>query len=333
MSTAKVKLSVCMPVYNGSKYISKSIESVLAQTYKNFYLNVFDNQSTDDTEKIVKGFKDPRIKYYKNKTNLGLVGNHQRCLDSCETEYLNIWHDDDIMMPENLEKKIALLEKNSDVGIVFSNVDLIDENDNLHIYKWNKECQNSFTISGKELFEKYVLRMHIGAFFFVGSAVCRKDVLKQAGGFNIQDPPLTCDSSLWLRSLLVADAACIGDPLVKYRSYEDNSSGEFRTVDYLMKHFNVVDQIIKEKEDKIRNVQSLRKEIENNFITQAACRGTVACGRNDFESARKYIKWAKILSKKKVLNSTLLGLRVRLLLGPLGTKIYGPLKKIMRIDR
>ena len=330
MATAKVKLSVCMPVYNSSKYISKSIESVLAQTYKDFYLNIFDNRSTDDTEEIVKSFKDPRIKYFKNETNLGLVGNHKRCLDSCETEYVNIWHDDDIMMPDNLEKKISVLDNNSNVGIVFSNVDFIDENDNLHSYEWNKECKNDFIIKGKDLFKKFVLKMHIGAFFFIGSALCRKDVIRQAGGFNLQDPPLTCDSSLWLRSLLISDAACIGKPLVKYRSYDSNSGGDFRTVEFLIKHFDIVDKTLKEYKNMIGDVELLTKEVENNFISQAGRRGIAACGRNDFQLAQKYVKWAEKFQGKNVWNKSLLSLRIRLMLGSKGLKIYKPIKKILR---
>jgi hypothetical protein len=185
-------------------------------------------------------------------------------------------------------------------------------------------------MKGKDLFNKFILRMHIGAFFFIGSAVCRKDILEQAGGFDPIDPPLTCDSSLWLRSLLIADAACIGEPLVKYRSYDSNSGGEFRTVEFLIKHFNIVDKILKENINEIDNVQLMKKEVENNFVSQAGRRA--ACGRNDFELARKYIEWTKNFPGKNVWNKSMLGLRVRLMLGTKGSKIYRPLKKIMRVN-
>ncbi len=258
MTTAK--LTVCMPVYNGSKYISKSIESVLAQTYTDFHLHIHDNCSIDDTEDVVRRFKDSRIKYFRNEVNLGLVGNHQRCIDACETEYLNIWHDDDIMTPENLEKKVNILDNNSNVGIVFSNVDFIDEDDNLHNFTWNEECRKSFTISGKDLFDQYVRRMHIGAFFFIGATISRKNVLYQAGGFNLHDPPLICDSSLFLRVLLITDATCIGEPLVRYRSYQDgDSSSKFHRINFLMEHFNVVDRTLNEHKNEIPDIESLKR--------------------------------------------------------------------------
>jgi glycosyltransferase involved in cell wall biosynthesis len=325
---ATAKLTIGMPVYNGRKTIAKSLESVLAQTYADFRIHIHDNCSTDDTEDIVRRFKDPRITYVRNETNLGLVGNHQRCLDACETEYLNIWHDDDVMMPENLEKKVNLLESNRNLGIVFSNVDFIDENDNLHNFTWNEECRESFTINGKDLFDKYVRRMHIGAFFFIGSAISRKSVLNQAGGFNLHDAPLICDSSLFLRALLRTDAACIGESLVKYRSYRDgDSSSKFHKINFLLEHFDVVCRTLYEHKSVIPNTESLKEDIVKSFVSQAAHRGIAACGRDDFESARAYMGWIKNVSKRSGWDSNVMGLRIRLLLGPKAAKIYRPLKK------
>ena len=90
-------VSVCTPVYNGGDYIEQTIRSILAQTYENFQLIVCDNCSTDNTEEIVRSFKDPRIFYNRNERNLGLVGNANRCLELAEGDYVHILHHDDIM--------------------------------------------------------------------------------------------------------------------------------------------------------------------------------------------------------------------------------------------
>ena len=82
------KVSVCIPVYNGSDYIAYAIQSVLAQTYKNFNLIVCDNCSTDNTEEIVRNFEDPRLSYVRNNKNLGLVGNENRCLELSKGDYI-----------------------------------------------------------------------------------------------------------------------------------------------------------------------------------------------------------------------------------------------------
>ena len=98
------KVSVCIPVYNGSEYLAESIKSVLSQTYNNFHLFVCDNCSTDNTEEIVRSFHDPRLTYVRNAENIGLVGNSNRCLELANGKYVNIWHHDDVMLPENIER-------------------------------------------------------------------------------------------------------------------------------------------------------------------------------------------------------------------------------------
>lgn len=68
-------VTVAIPVYNGERFIKQAIDSVLNQTYKDFVLKIFDNCSTDCTSKIINSFNDKRIKYVKNKNNIGMLSN------------------------------------------------------------------------------------------------------------------------------------------------------------------------------------------------------------------------------------------------------------------
>ena len=71
----KLKLSICMPTYNGADTIAATLKSILVQNYQNFEIIVNDDGSTDHTEKAVKSFKDKRIKFSRNKKNLGYGDN------------------------------------------------------------------------------------------------------------------------------------------------------------------------------------------------------------------------------------------------------------------
>ena len=73
-------VSVCIPVYNGEKYIGETIESVLKQTFKDFELVVCNNCSTDHTLDVVSKYQDPRIRVVTNEQNVGMVGNWNVCL-------------------------------------------------------------------------------------------------------------------------------------------------------------------------------------------------------------------------------------------------------------
>lgn len=325
-------VSVCMPVYNGSKYIGASIESVLGQTYKDFRLIVCDNCSTDDTPDIVKKFKDSRLQYIRNEKNLGLVGNQNRCIEVAETKYVNIWHDDDIMMPENLEKKIGILETNSHVGLVFSNVERIDESGKPFPYIWHEECERDYIKEGKAIFQKYLETMHRGALFFIGSVVARKECMVRAGGFRPDYSPLTCDSELWLRMLLLTDGACLGEPLVKYRQYEGSTTSQYYGIHFLEEHFKVVERVFSECRDQIPDWKTLRKEVDERFMKEALLRGLRTCNLNDFEMAHKCLVWTRRFSQDFVRNKDYWRLRLRLGMGARGLKLCRSAKtKLKRV--
>jgi len=90
-------VSIGLPVFNGEKYIPQALNSLLAQSYDNFELNISDNASTDGTEEICRLYaaKDNRVHYYRHASNVGLMGNWRRVLQLATGEYF-MWapHDD-----------------------------------------------------------------------------------------------------------------------------------------------------------------------------------------------------------------------------------------------
>jgi glycosyltransferase involved in cell wall biosynthesis len=113
-------VSILIPVYNREHIIAETLESALAQTYKNIEVIVVDNASTDNTWQIIQEFaeKDHRIKAFKNETNLGPVRNWLRCVDEATGEYGKILWSDDLIAPEFIEETLPLF--NEDVGFVFT---------------------------------------------------------------------------------------------------------------------------------------------------------------------------------------------------------------------
>ena len=106
------KISVGIPVYNGEKFIRKSIESVLRQTYGNFELIISDNASTDSTSDICTEFstKDSRIKFVRQDKNMGGIWNFNFLLEKANGEYFVWVVVDTIISPEFIEKNISVLE-------------------------------------------------------------------------------------------------------------------------------------------------------------------------------------------------------------------------------
>jgi glycosyltransferase involved in cell wall biosynthesis len=120
-----------MPVYNGEKYLEKTLDSVLAQTFKDFELVISDNGSSDRTQAICERYAgiDPRVKYHRNPRNIGIAPNFNRAHELSSGEYFK-WTDyDDLLAPEFLAKCVEILDKYPNVACAFPKTRLIDQND------------------------------------------------------------------------------------------------------------------------------------------------------------------------------------------------------------
>ncbi len=113
------KVSVLTPIYRTNvSHLRECIESVLNQTFTDFEFLIL-NDSPDETylDEIVASYNDNRIKYFKNDKNMGISPSRNKLLDLAQGEYLAIFDHDDISLPERLEKQVAYLDANPDVGV------------------------------------------------------------------------------------------------------------------------------------------------------------------------------------------------------------------------
>lgn len=119
-------VSVIMPSYNTDKFIKKSIESVINQTYKNWELIIVDDCSTDCTDQIVSSIKDNRIVYLKNKVNSGAAVSRNRALREAKGRWIAFLDSDDLWTSDKLEKQIAFMENNG-YQFSYTNYEEMDE--------------------------------------------------------------------------------------------------------------------------------------------------------------------------------------------------------------
>ena len=124
------KVSVCIPVRNGGAFLPVAIDSVLQQSFDDFELIIVDNCSTDGTVKWVedKLSTAPKIRFYKNTTNIGLVGNFNACLAYAKGEYIKFLCADDLLLPKSLHRMSDALDADRAVALVAGGRRLIDEN-------------------------------------------------------------------------------------------------------------------------------------------------------------------------------------------------------------
>ncbi len=106
-------VSIIMPTYNCAKFIGKTIESVLNQTYSNWELIIVDDCSKDNTEEVVKAFNDSRIKYNKLENNSGAAIARTEAMKIASGTYMAFLDSDDLWKKDKLEKQLKFMKENN----------------------------------------------------------------------------------------------------------------------------------------------------------------------------------------------------------------------------
>lgn len=114
-------VSIIIPVYNGEKYLTEAISSILRQTYKCWEIIVIDDGSTDSSAKIARSF-DSQVRYFKNEVNRGLATTLNRGIGLCQGEYITFLDQDDLWVEDKLTWQIQAFLDNPQLEAVFGHV-------------------------------------------------------------------------------------------------------------------------------------------------------------------------------------------------------------------
>jgi glycosyltransferase involved in cell wall biosynthesis len=216
MKKNKPLVTVAIPVYCGEKYISRAIKSVLKQTFSDFELLIIDNNSTDQTEKVVNSFNDKRIVFIRNMKNIGFENNWNKCLKISQGKYIKILPHDDYLNLNCLHFQVDVMEKDllEDISVCFSSRYIVNQNEKI-IFNKKYPFSNGGVISSEN-----VKKM---SFFFgtnlIGEpagVLFRKKTAKKVGKFSARFPYLI-DLDYWFRLLNFGNAFYINKPLAFFR--------------------------------------------------------------------------------------------------------------------
>jgi GT2 family glycosyltransferase len=225
------RLTVAVPVYNGSRFLRQALASVLAQSLADFDLLVVDDASEDDGAAIVAAITDPRLRFVRNPERLGLVGNWNRCLELTDTPLVTVFHQDDLMAADNLARKAALLDAEPGLGMVYSDARQIDEDGEVLCGYWTEPPGGGATqrMAGAQFLRQLLSGVNPVC---APTVMLRREIVQAVGGF---DPglPFTADWEMWLRLASRADVAFIPEPLVDYRRHAAMETSRYLGVDEL----------------------------------------------------------------------------------------------------
>ncbi len=213
-------VSIITPTYNCAKFIARTIDSVLAQTYTNWEMIIVDDRSQDNTKEIVEQYmeNDSRIKYHLLEENSGAAVARTTAMKLAEGSYMAFLDSDDIWMPDKLQRQIDWMEEN---GHAFSctSYEQIDEDD---------------VLLGKTI--KTVTKTNYNRLLLdcpVGNSSVMYDVEKM-GKFEVPNIRKRNDDALWLQ-MLKKEKYIWGMPdvLMRYRIRKNSiSSNKLKVIKY-----------------------------------------------------------------------------------------------------
>lgn len=210
-------ISVVMPCRNSQKYINRSIESILNQSFENFEFIILDDASTDATIDIIDSYKDNRIKLIREPIRRGNYYLRNKGIEISNGDYICTMDSDDISNYSRLLCQYNYLNKNQNVAVVGSNCIFIDEFEN-EIYR-SKIPENSDIL--KVLMLKQNTLIH-------STTLIRKKILTSRNiNYNVSYT-YAADYDLWFQILLNGTLAVLPEYLLSYRIHADQISNQFR---------------------------------------------------------------------------------------------------------
>jgi glycosyltransferase involved in cell wall biosynthesis len=222
-----------MPVYNGAAFVGEAIESVLRQTVSDFELIIVDDASTDDSREVIGRYDDPRIRKFRNETNRGLVGNWNECLKRARGTYITMLHQDDVMEPTNLERKLAVLES-GERRWVASDCLQIDAQGAVKHEHWFRH-PIAMRVADKPRERQFASLFFGSNYLCFPTILWHREVTDTLGGFE-EKGGYCVDAYMWLKFLARYAVAYIDDRLIRYR-WAQNESLKYQDIDWFYDNF------------------------------------------------------------------------------------------------
>ena len=207
-------VSVIMNCFNGEKYLRDAIDSVISQTYKNWELIFWDNQSKDKSSEIFKSYKDKRLKYFlANQHTSFLYKARNLAIEKSKGDYIAFLDTDDLWEKDKLELQMHFFN-NPEVGVVFSNIWMIKKN----IKK--KKLHEKKKLPQGHIYDSLIKNYNVG----IVTTVIRKEYYVKLKNKFDERFSIIGDFDLFLRLSKICKFQSIQKPLASYRLHGKNLS-------------------------------------------------------------------------------------------------------------
>jgi glycosyltransferase involved in cell wall biosynthesis len=206
------KISVLMTVFNAGIFLKPAIDSLLAQTYRNFEIIIIENGSTDNSRKTIHSYNDERLKIFEYDQNIGRTPALIKAFEEANSEYIAIQDADDISKPQRFELQIAYMINNPEIVLLGTSFSYINE------YGQTIE-RHSPPRNPEELYQNLSYANNMAH----SSALFRRSTAKNVGGYPA-DLSYAQDYGLWIRLAKTGLVANLPQELVSIRKHVNRLS-------------------------------------------------------------------------------------------------------------
>jgi glycosyltransferase involved in cell wall biosynthesis len=336
------RFSVCIPNYNNGRFLRAALESVLAQTFRDFEIVVSDNASTDDSVAVVESVESDRIRLVRNPQNLGISANFDRAVEASTGRHVLVLSADDLMLPAALETYAGVLDglgSEAARSVLISAYDVIGSTGE-HLYSMVRPPGKLFyetveagrapatdaglaleTTPGREILA-HALRLRLAPAPFVATCYPR-ELYEQVGGYRSGFRAWP-DTHFALK-LLAEDAPVVYVPqrLFSYRVHEENTSGLTERTRALFYQVDSYLHVVEFPPEVLEAVGVERSELVAAYLRRAIFgRGRRAIARGSPGLALRYLLFGLATHPREVLGRPE-AYKVAALaaLGPLGRRL------------
>jgi glycosyltransferase involved in cell wall biosynthesis len=217
-TNTKPRVSVFMPVYNAEQYLNECIDSILKQSFTEFEFVIVNDGSTDRSAEVIKAYSDPRIRFIENPQNLGLIASLNIGLEICKGEYIVRMDQDDISLPQRIEKQVRFMDENPEYGLIGCWFEDFGENIENKVVRYSSDDTH---IRIRHLYQTHIAHP---------TAVIRKSVIDQ---FNLRFNPEFVhgeDYAFWVAISAYCKLSNYPEMLVRKRDHPRNISNKYAQI-------------------------------------------------------------------------------------------------------
>jgi len=141
-------ISIIIPTYNHANYLSKALESVINQSFQNWEAIVIDNQSIDETRKIISGYRDSRIKYLRISNNGVVAKSRNAGIMMAKGKWIAFLDSDDWWVKNKLKICHNIIKKKNDIDLIYHDLNIVNNKTSVNIImKLTFSCSRKYESS------------------------------------------------------------------------------------------------------------------------------------------------------------------------------------------